>query len=54
MFYINNYINQNQFNQLYNPDQFNKNIQNMEIIIYKFEPTSTKVTNLRLQKARKK
>lgn len=49
MFYINNYINWNLFNQLYNPDQIEIGIQNADIIAYKLELTLLRATNQNLE-----
>lgn len=53
-FYVNNYIDQNQFNQLYVFNQLKKDIQNADIITNKFLPVLIKATNLRRKKTRKK
>ena len=52
VFYINNYIDWNQFNQLYDPDLFNKGIRNADAVACKLGPASIKVTNLRLEIAK--
>lgn len=52
MFYINNYIDWNQFNQLYNPNQIEKGIKNTNAITYKLELALTKITNYRFEVAR--
>lgn len=52
VFYVNNYINWDQFKQLYNADQFNKGIRNVDSVTYKLRPASIKATNLRLEVAK--
>lgn len=54
MFYINNYIDQDQLNQLYDLDQIKKSISNVDTVICKLKPILIKVTNLKLENARKK
>lgn len=54
MFYINNYINWNQFNQLLALDWLQKDIQNIDVVAQKLKPTSITVINLKRKKARKK
>ncbi len=54
MFYVNNYIDWDQFNQLYDPDWLNKSIQNADAVARRLGPASTKATNLRLEEARKR
>lgn len=54
MFYVNNYSNWDQFNQLYNPDWLNKDMQNADTVACRLGLASTKVTNLRLKGAQKK
>lgn len=54
VFYVNNYIYQNQFNQLYNLNQIDKDIKNTDTIAYKLKQASTRVTNYRLKIANKK
>lgn len=51
VFYVNNYIDQDQLNQLYDLDQLNKSIQNADAIAYIFWLALTKVINLRLKEA---
>ena len=53
IFYINNQIDWNQFNQLYDADQFNKGIRNADAVARKLRPASIKTTNLRLEVAKK-
>ena len=53
VFYINNYIDWDQFNQLYNSDWMEKSIRNANIIARKLRPTSTRVINESLEVARK-
>ena len=54
MFYVNNYIDWDQFNQLYDPDWLNKSIQNADAVARRLGPASKKATNLRLEEAQKK
>lgn len=54
IFYINNYINQDQFNQLYNFNWLNKNIQNKNAVVCRLQPALTKAINLKLEKTQKK
>lgn len=51
-FYVNNYINQNQFDQLYNADQIQKDIRNAEVVAYKLKLALTKAINHRLELTR--
>ena len=46
VFYVNNYIDWDQFNQLYDADWFNKGIRNMDAMARKLGPASIKATNL--------
>ena len=52
VFYVNNYIDWDQFNQLYDADWFNKGIWNADVVVRKLGPASIKVTNLRLEVAK--
>lgn len=52
LFYVNNYINWDEFNQLYNLDWIKKNIKNADTVACKFRPALTRVTNYRLKVAR--
>ena len=54
VFYVNNYIDWNQFNQLYDADSFNKSIRNADAVACKLRPASIKATNLRLEVAKEK
>ena len=54
VFYINNYIHWDQFNQLYNPDWMEKSIRNADVITRKLKLASTRATNDRLEAAKKK
>ena len=54
VFYVNNYIDGDQFNQLYDPDWIEKGIKNADAISCKLGPASTRATNNRLEVARKK
>ena len=53
VFYVNNYIDWDQFNQLYDADWFNKSIRNADAVARKLGPASIKATNLRLEVAKK-
>lgn len=48
VFYINNYINWDQFNQLYDPNWMIKSGQNIDAIACKFGPVLIKAINQRL------
>ena len=52
VFYVNNYIHWDQFNQLYDAYWFNKGIRNADAVARKLGPTSIKATNLRLEVAK--
>ena len=52
VFYVNNYIDWDQFNQLYNPDWMEKGIKNAETIACKLRPALIRATNNRLEVAR--
>ena len=52
VFYINNYINWDQFNQLHNLDWIEKDIQNADAVAHKLGPLLIKTTNHRLEVAR--
>ncbi len=52
VFYVNNYIDWNQFNQLYDPDWMEKGIRNADAVVCKLRPASTSATNQRLEVAR--
>ncbi len=52
VFYINNYIDWDQFNQLYDPDWMEKSITNTDAIAHKLGPALTRATNQRLEIAR--
>ena len=54
MFYVNNYIDWNQFNQLYALDWLEKGIQNADIVAWKLSTVLTKATDLRKKEAEKK
>ncbi len=45
VFYVNNYIDWDQFNQLYDPDWMEKGIRNADEVARKLGPTSTRATN---------
>ena len=53
VFYVNNYIDWDQFNQLYDADWFNKGIRNADAVARKLGPALIKVTNLKLEVAKK-
>ncbi len=52
VFYVNNYIDWDQFNQLYDPDWMEKGIRNADAVARKLGPASTSATNQRLEVAR--
>ncbi len=52
VFYVNNYIDWDQFNQLYDLDWMEKDIRNADTVAYKLGPTLTKATNQMLEVAR--
>ncbi len=52
VFYVNNYIDWDQFNQLYNPDWMEKCIRNADAVVRKLGSASTRATNQRLEVAR--
>ena len=52
VFYVNNYIDWNQFNQLYDNDWFNKGIRNTDAVARKLAPALIKATNLRVEVAK--
>lgn len=54
LFYINNYIDWNQFNLLYNFNWIAKGIQNKNVVAHKLELALKKATNHKLEVARKK
>lgn len=47
--YVNNYINLEQFNQLYDSDRIDKSIKNVDAIAHKFRPVLIKITHYRLE-----
>ncbi len=51
MFFVNNYIDWDQLNKLYDPDWIEKGIKNANAVIRKLEPASTRATNQRLEVA---
>ena len=53
MFYVNNYIDWDLFNQLYDLDWIEKDIQNADAVTRKLGPTLIRATNHRLEVARK-
>ncbi len=54
VFYVNNYINWDQLNQLYAPDWLEKDVRNADTVARKLIPALTKATDLRREKARQK
>ncbi len=54
VFYVNNYIDWDQSNQLYAPDWLKKGIQNANAVAQELIPAPTKATDLRRDEARKK
>ena len=53
VFYINNYINWDQFNQLYDLDWMEKDTRNVDAIAYKLGPALIRATNHRLENVKK-
>ncbi len=53
MFYVNNFIDWDQFNQLYDPDLMEKGIRNADAVARKLGPALTRATNQRLEITRK-
>ncbi len=54
VFYINNFIDWDQFNQLYDPDWIEKDIKNADTVVCKLGPALIRITNQRLEVAREK
>ena len=52
MFYVNNYIDWNQFNQLYNLDWMEKSIQNADVVTCKLGPALIRAINHKLEVAK--
>lgn len=52
MFYVNNYINWNLFNQLHDSDKIEKSIKNADIVVHKFGPPLISATYQRLKVAK--
>ncbi len=52
VFYINNYIDWDQFNQLYNSDWMEKGIRNADTVAYKLRPALTRAIHQKLEVAR--
>ncbi len=52
VFYINNCVDWDQFNQLYDPDWMEKSIRNASIVVCKLGLVSIRATNQRLEVAR--
>ena len=52
VFYVNNDINWDQFNQLYDHDQIEKSIQNVDVVAHKRALALIKTTNYRLEDAK--
>lgn len=49
MFYVNNYINWDKFNQIYDLDQIKKFIENIDAVAYKLRLALIKATNHKLE-----
>lgn len=54
IFYVNNYIDWSQFNQLYTLDWLEKSVQNADVVAQKLIPASSKTTDLKREEAKKK
>ena len=54
MFYVNNYIDWDQFNQLYDPNWMKKGIKNANAVVRKLGLALTRVNNKKLEIAKKK
>ena len=54
VFYINNHIDWDQFNQLYDPDWMEKDIKNADAVARKLGPASTRTINNRFEAVREK
>lgn len=54
LFHVNCYIDWNQFNQLYDPNQIEKNIKNVDRILCKLRLALRKAINHKLEVSRKK
>ena len=54
VFYINNYIDWDQFNKLYNLDWIKKDVQNTDTVAHKFRPALTRASNHKLKVSKKK
>ncbi len=52
VFYVNNYIDWDQFNQLYHLDMIEKSIRNIDVVARKLGVASIRATNHRLEVAR--
>ena len=52
MCYINNYIDWDQFNQLYDSNWMEKDIRNADVVTCKLRPALIKITNHKLEIAR--
>ncbi len=52
VFYVNNYIDWDQFNQLYNPDWMEKDVKNVDAVVRKLRPALTRAINQKLEVAR--
>ncbi len=52
IFYVHNNINWDEFNQLYDFDQIEKEVKNADVIVRKLRPTSTRATNQMFKVAR--
>ena len=54
VFYVNNYINLDQFNYLYDLDWIKKDVRNVDVVAYKLGSALTRATNDKLEVAREK
>ena len=54
VFYVNNYIDWDQFNQLYDPNWMKKGVQNADAVARKPGPALTRVNNYKLEVVREK
>ena len=54
VFYVNNYIDWDQFNQLYDLNVMEKGVQNVDVVARKLRPALTRASNHRLEVAREK
>ena len=54
VFYVNHYIDWDQFKQLYDLEQIEKGVKNADKVARKLRPASTRATNQRLEVAKEK